>query len=79
MQKNQDSVVFFSLEQLTKETKENAPEEKFANINKGKGSLELERIGYHVKGCSVKHIYVRGIISIPLNKPYCNYNIGTFG
>lgn len=26
---------FFSLDQLTKETKENAPEEMFANVNKG--------------------------------------------
>lgn len=35
-----------------KRNKRNAPEEKFANVNKGKGPLELERIGYHVRECS---------------------------
>lgn len=53
LQKNQDWAVFFSLDQLTKETRETAPEEKFANINKDKGSLEHEMTGVDdMEGCS---------------------------
>jgi len=63
-----------------KVNKRNAPEEKFANVNKGKGIISVrdDRLPHGREQWSDETFLHQGIISVPLKTPYRNYNIRTF-